>query len=84
MKKITFFLSALLISMMSFAGEVEMSTFTATSADMDGHISYSTNQGGGTTAPAINNGVIRLYQNNNGGAGGNITITAKPGAGYYF
>ena len=57
-----------------------MSTFTATSADMDGYISYSTNQGGGTTAPAINNGVIRLYQNNNGDAGGNITIAAKPGA----
>lgn len=56
---------------------VEMKTFTATSAEMDKVISYSTAKGGGTSAPALNNGEIRLYQNSNGTGGGYITITAK-------
>ena len=56
---------------------VTMSTFTETSAGMDDVISYSTAQGGASTAPAIYSGVIRLYQNSEGG--GTITITAKEG-----
>ena len=64
----------------AWAAEIEMSTFTATAADMDSYISYSTVTGGGTSNPAVNSGVIRLYQNSSGNAGGNITITAKNGA----
>ena len=58
---------------------VTMSTFSAKSANMDGVISYTCAQGGGTSAPAINGGEIRLYQKNGGGAGGYITISAKTG-----
>ena len=61
----------------AWAEEVEMSSFTATSADMDTYISYSTAKGGGTSDPAVNSSQIRLYQ---GSPGGNITITAKEGA----
>lgn len=58
------------------------STFTATSADNlggDTHISYSTSKGGGTSDPAINSGVIRLYQKSGGGDGGTITVTVQTG-----
>lgn len=58
---------------------VEMSTFTATSDNIDTNISYTTAKGGGTTNPAINGGQIRLYQNSAGTGGGTITITAKDG-----
>lgn len=60
---------------------VSMDTFSATSGSVgeDLNVAYSCAQGGGTTPPAINNGQIRLYQNNSGTAGGNITITAKSG-----
>ena len=58
---------------------VEMSSFSATSAAMDGVISYSTAKGGGTSNPAINGTVIRLYQNSAGTGGGTITISAKEG-----
>lgn len=61
---------------------VEQSTFSATSADNingDKNVSYSTAKGGGTSAPALNNGVIRLYQNTAGTGGGTITITAASG-----
>ena len=64
----------------AWGAEIEMSTFTATAADMDSYISYSTAKGGGTSNPAVNGGAIRLYQNSSGNAGGNITITAKNGA----
>ncbi len=58
---------------------VEMSTFTATSDNIDTNISYTTAKGGGTSNPAINGGQIRLYQNSAGTGGGTITITAKEG-----
>ena len=58
---------------------VTMSSFTATAADMDSVISYTTAKGGGTSNPAVNEGAIRLYQNANGNPGGNITVTAKDG-----
>lgn len=61
----------------AWAEEVEMSTFSATSAEMDSYISYTTAKGGGTSDPAINSNQIRLYQ---GEPGGNITISAKEGA----
>ena len=61
----------------AWAEEVEMSSFSATSADMDSYISYTTAKGGGTSAPAVNGNQIRLYQ---GEPGGNITISAKEGA----
>ena len=56
---------------------VTMTSFSATSASMDGNVSYSTAKGGGTSAPAVNDGEIRLYQNSSGG--GSITITVKDG-----
>ena len=58
---------------------VTMSSFTATAADMDSVISYTTAKGGGTSNPGIYSGVIRLYQNSSGNPGGNITVTAKSG-----
>ena len=64
------------------AGEgttVTMTTFTNKSDNMDTVVSYSTAKGGGTSAPSINGGQIRLYQNSNGTGGGTITIKAKDG-----
>ena len=59
---------------------VTMTTFTATSADMDTVVSYSTAKGGGTSDPIISEGKIRLYQKSSSGSeGGKITITAKSG-----
>ncbi len=55
---------------------VKMTSFSATSASMDGVISYTTAKGGGTSNPAVNGGEIRLYQ---GSPGGNITIKAAAG-----
>lgn len=60
----------------AWAESVEMSSFSATSADMDNYISYKTAKGGGTSNPAVNDSQIRLYQ---GAPGGNITISAKEG-----
>ena len=59
-----------------------MDTFTSTSSNNiagDYNVSYSCAKGGGTSNPAINDNVIRLYQNKSGKAGGNITISAAPG-----
>lgn len=56
---------------------VTQTTFTVTSANNlngDKNVSYSCEKGGGTVAPAVNNGEIRLYQNKNGKPGGSITI----------
>lgn len=58
---------------------VTMTSFSAKSASMDNNVSYSTAKGGGTSEPAIYDGVIRLYQNSNGTGGGTITITAADG-----
>ena len=60
----------------AWAESVEMSSFSATSADMNNYISYKTAKGGGTSNPAVNDSQIRLYQ---GAPGGNITISAKEG-----
>ena len=56
-----------------------MTTFTtvegSVSIDGDPNVTYTCYKGGGTTPPAINNGVIRLYQKGkDGGDGGRITI----------
>ena len=56
---------------------VEMSSFSKTADALDDVISYTTAKGGGTSAPAIIDGEIRLYQNSSGG--GSITITVKDG-----
>ena len=56
---------------------ITMTTFSATEASMDENVSYTTSKGGGTSAPAVNSGEIRLYQNSTGG--GSITITVKDG-----
>lgn len=56
-----------------------MDTFTSTSSNNiagDYNVSYSCAKGGGTSNPAINGGVIRLYQGN---PGGNIKISAAAG-----
>ena len=51
-----------------------MSTFAAISGnvDSDENISFAAAQGTASTAPAVNNGEIRIYQN-----GGTLTITAN-------
>lgn len=58
-----------------------MTTFTtvegSVSIDGDPNVTYTCYKGGGTSAPAINNGVIRLYQNKSGGDGGSITVEVK-------
>lgn len=66
-------------SMNTWAETITLSSFTAPSAFMDANISYSTAQGGGTSAPSINGGEIRLYQNSKGTGGGTITIKAAEG-----
>ncbi len=59
---------------------VEMTTFSATSATMDSVISYACDKGGGTSAPVVNGGEIRLYQKGSGqNVGGNIIIRAADG-----
>lgn len=45
------------------AEEVTTITFNSTSGSV-GDISYTTSSGGNSTAPAINNGMLRLYQKN--------------------
>jgi len=56
---------------------VSMTSFTAVSGNVGGdtNISYAAAKGGASTAPAVNNGQIRVYQN-----GGTFTITANNGA----
>lgn len=66
-------------SMNTWAETVTLSSFSATSADLDANISYSTAKGGGTTAPTVSDGEIRLYQNSSGKGGGTITVTAADG-----
>lgn len=61
---------------------VTQTTFTATSADNlngDKKVSYSCEKGGGTVAPAVNSGEIRLYQISSGKNGGTITIKIADG-----
>ena len=60
-----------------------MTSFTDTASNNiggDTNVSYSCAKGGGTAAPAINNGVIRLYQIGTGESeGGLITIKSVDG-----
>ena len=58
---------------------ISMDSFSAVSGNIDENISYTTAKEAGTTAPAVNDEQIRLYQSNTGGKGGSITITAKEG-----
>ena len=53
-----------------------MSTFSATSGNIedDANLSYTAAQGTASTAPAVNGGEIRIYQN-----GGTLTVTANNG-----
>ena len=56
-----------------------MDSFSGVSGNIDENISYTTAKEEGTTAPAVKDGQIRLYQSNTGGKGGSITITANEG-----
>ena len=60
-----------------------MTSFTSVTSNNiggDKNVSYSCEKGGGTSAPAINNGVIRLYQIGTGESeGGLITIKSVDG-----
>ncbi len=60
---------------------VNMSTFSAISGNVggDSNVTYACAKGGGTTNPAVNSGVIRLYQNSAGTGGGYVTISAVTG-----
>lgn len=55
---------------------VSMSTFTAVEGNVGGdtNVTYKAEKGTAATAPAINNGQIRIYQN-----GGKLTVSAQPG-----
>jgi len=59
--------------------EEEISSFSTLEGNIveNGDFEYSCEQGGGTSAPAIYDNVIRLYQNKNGTGGGSITIKSK-------
>lgn len=60
---------------------VTQTTFTSVSGNLNGdtNVTYTSAKGGGTSAPAINGGEIRLYQNSNGTGGGTITISVPSG-----
>lgn len=55
---------------------VTQTSFTATSGNVGGdkNVSYKAEQGNAATAPAINNGIIRVYQN-----GGLFTVSVADG-----
>ena len=50
---------------------VSISKFTSTSGTLDGCISYKAAKGSASTSPAVNSGVIRVYQN-----GGTFTVSS--------
>lgn len=79
MRKLLLFLCLLIVGITAKAGQVEVSSFSKTSGDLDTNISYTTAKGGGTSNPAINSNEIRLYQPSSGKYGGSITISAKSG-----
>ena len=54
---------------------VEQTAFTAVEASMDDYISYAAEQGNASTAPAVYDNEIRIYQN-----GGILNVNAKTGA----
>lgn len=51
--------------------------FDAVSGNFDANFRYDSFKGGGTTAPALNGGDIRLYQKSGGGDGGYITVSPR-------
>lgn len=59
----------------AWADEVSLASFSALSADMNTYISYAAAKGTAGTAPAVNNGEIRVYQN-----GGTFTVSTKNSA----
>lgn len=81
MRKLLLFLSLLIVGITAKAGQVEVSSFSKTSGDLDTNISYTTAKGGGTSNPFItSNNELRLYQApSSSGVGGSITISAKTG-----
>ena len=60
---------------------VSQSVFNSTAdyLNNDKNVRYECYQGGGTAEPAINNSVIRLYQNANGSGGGYVTLKVSEG-----
>lgn len=81
MRKLLLFLCLLIVGITAKAGQVEVSSFSETSGDLDTNISYTTAKGGGTSNPFItSNNELRLYQApSSSGVGGSITIFAKTG-----
>lgn len=61
------------------ATQTSFTAVSASSLNGDGNVSYTSERGGGTAEPAINNGEIRLYQNNGGAGGGTITLSVTSG-----
>lgn len=61
------------------AATASITSFTTVDGSIDANISYNSYKRGGTTAPAVNTNMIRLYQNASGSLGGYITITAAAG-----
>ncbi len=59
----------------AWAESVEVSSFSATSGDLDSYISYEAAKGNASTVPAVNSNEIRVYQN-----GGLFTVSANNGA----
>lgn len=51
--------------------------FDAVSGNFDANFRYDSYKGGGTTAPALYGGDIRLYQKSGGGDGGYITVSPR-------
>ncbi|WP_296385188.1 choice-of-anchor J domain-containing protein [Winogradskyella sp.] len=82
MKHFYIFLVTLLISSLGFGQTTVTYDFSAggasTSDNLDANISFTTAQNSGTTAPVINSGQLRLYQNAT--KGGSIIITPSNGA----
>ena len=60
---------------------VTQNSFSTVSGNLDNNsnITYTSYKGDGTTAPAVYSNAIRLYQNNDGGPGGYITLEALNG-----
>lgn len=72
-------LALMFICSVSASAEIVSKTsFTAVSGDLDNNIKYASAKGGGTAAPAVSGGEIRLYQISGPNKyGGTITISAN-------
>ena len=57
-------------------GDATINSFTAASAELDDYVQYNSYRNGGTSNPAPNNGVLRIYQKDNSkNVGGTLLIT---------